>query len=75
MHRFVLVLRRNDSSHFDDRLLSLAIAKYKQVLMKLEDKLRSAEDVSAANGFARETNILTCGSLSLMKKLAKQHMK
>lgn len=57
MHRFVLVLRRNDSSHFDDRLLSLAIAKYKQVLMKLEDKLRSAEDVSAANGFARETNI------------------
>ncbi|EFH62599.1 hypothetical protein ARALYDRAFT_337930 [Arabidopsis lyrata subsp. lyrata] len=49
--------RRNDSSHFDDRLLSLAIAKYKQVLMKLEDKLRSAEDVSAANGFARETNI------------------
>ncbi|KAG7587652.1 hypothetical protein ISN44_As07g000320 [Arabidopsis suecica] len=25
--------------------------------MKLEDKLRSAEDVSAANGFARETNI------------------
>lgn len=25
------------------------IAKYKQVLMKLEDKLRSAEDVTKAN--------------------------
>ncbi|XP_010517194.1 PREDICTED: uncharacterized protein LOC104792689 [Camelina sativa] len=50
-----MVLRRIDSS-FDDRLLSPAIKKYKQeVLKKLEEKLRSAEDVSEAHGFARET--------------------
>ncbi|KFK23206.1 hypothetical protein AALP_AAs59823U000200 [Arabis alpina] len=48
MHRLVLVLDRKDYS-FDDPLLSSAIAKYKQVLKKLEDKLRSARDVSEAN--------------------------
>ncbi|CAA7053833.1 unnamed protein product [Microthlaspi erraticum] len=54
LHRLVYILRRRDII-FDDRLLSSAIAKYKQVLKKLEDKLRSAKDVSEANGFARET--------------------
>uniref|UniRef100_A0A1J3IME1 Uncharacterized protein n=1 Tax=Noccaea caerulescens TaxID=107243 RepID=A0A1J3IME1_NOCCA len=55
LHRLVLVLRRKDCS-FDDRLLSSAITKYKQqVLKKLEDKLRSAKHVSEANGFARDT--------------------
>ncbi|CAA7034885.1 unnamed protein product [Microthlaspi erraticum] len=53
LHRLVLVLRRKDCS-FDDQLLSSAIAKCKQELKSLEDKLRSAKDVSEANGFARE---------------------
>ncbi|CAA7031928.1 unnamed protein product [Microthlaspi erraticum] len=55
LHRLVSVLRRKDCS-FDDRLLSSAITKYKQqVLKKLEDKLRSAKHVSEGNGFARDT--------------------
>uniref|UniRef100_A0A1J3F3T8 Uncharacterized protein n=2 Tax=Noccaea caerulescens TaxID=107243 RepID=A0A1J3F3T8_NOCCA len=55
LHRLVLVLRRKDCS-FDDRLLSSAIAKHKQELKSLEDKLRFAKDVSEANGFlGRET--------------------
>ncbi|KAG7584632.1 hypothetical protein ISN45_Aa02g000330 [Arabidopsis thaliana x Arabidopsis arenosa] len=49
LHRLFLAVRNNSSSYFDDRL---AIAKYKQVLMKLDDKLRH---VSEANGFARKT--------------------
>ncbi|VVB03157.1 unnamed protein product [Arabis nemorensis] len=52
-HRLESILRKKDCS-FDDRLLSSAIAKYKQVLKKVEDKLRSAKHVSVANGFARE---------------------
>ncbi|XP_010491492.1 PREDICTED: uncharacterized protein LOC104769067 isoform X2 [Camelina sativa] len=55
LDRLVLLLRKNDCS-FDDRLLSSAVDKYKQqVLKKLEDKLASAKDVSELNGFARET--------------------
>lgn len=55
LHRLDKVVRRKDSS-FEDRLLSSAIEKYKQqVLKKLQDKLRSAKDVSEANGFAKET--------------------
>uniref|UniRef100_A0A1J3E7D5 Uncharacterized protein n=1 Tax=Noccaea caerulescens TaxID=107243 RepID=A0A1J3E7D5_NOCCA len=52
LHRLEKLVRRKGSS-FDDRLLSSAIVKYKQqVLKKLQGKL---EDVSEANGFARET--------------------
>ncbi|KAH0940259.1 hypothetical protein HID58_007720 [Brassica napus] len=54
LNRLVLVLRVKDCS-YDDRLLLSAIAKYKQELKNLEGKLRSAKDVSEANGFARET--------------------
>ncbi|XP_019099770.1 PREDICTED: uncharacterized protein LOC104784261, partial [Camelina sativa] len=55
LHRLDMVLRKKDCS-FDDKLLSSAIRKYKQeVLKKLEDSLSSAEDVSEAHGFARET--------------------
>ncbi|KAG7554682.1 hypothetical protein ISN44_As11g008990 [Arabidopsis suecica] len=55
LSRLVLRLRKKDC-YFDDRLLSSAIAKYKQqVLKKLEDKLKSAKDVSELNGFERET--------------------
>ncbi|CAE5962174.1 unnamed protein product [Arabidopsis arenosa] len=54
LHRLVLVLSRKDCS-FDDRVLSSAFAKYKQVLKNLEVKLSSTKDVSEANGFVRET--------------------
>ncbi|CAA7028953.1 unnamed protein product [Microthlaspi erraticum] len=53
LNELVDFIGSQDRSSFDDRLLSSAIKKYKQqVLKKLEDKLRSAKDV---NGFARET--------------------
>lgn len=54
MFRLVKVLRRKDWS-FDDRLLFSAIEKYKQVLRRLDDKLRSKKNVSEKNGFMRET--------------------
>ncbi|EOA26579.1 hypothetical protein CARUB_v10022638mg [Capsella rubella] len=67
LDRLDMVLRRKDSS-FDDRLLSSAIKNYKQdVLKKLEDKLRSAEDVSEAHGFVRET--LVSNIVDLWKSL------
>ncbi|CAH2043606.1 unnamed protein product [Thlaspi arvense] len=53
LQRLVMVLRRTDFC-FDDRLLLSAIEKYKRQLKSLEGKLRSARDVSEANGFARE---------------------
>lgn len=40
LHRLVKVITRKDWS-FDDRLLSSAIAKCKQVVKRVEDKLRS----------------------------------
>ncbi|VVB03747.1 unnamed protein product [Arabis nemorensis] len=50
LHRLDMVLRRKVSS-FEHRLVSSAIQKYKQdVLKKLEDKLRPANHVSKANG-------------------------
>ncbi|VVB03727.1 unnamed protein product [Arabis nemorensis] len=55
LHRLHMLLRRKVCS-FEDRLLSSAIQKCKQqVLKKLEDKLSPANHVSKANGFARET--------------------
>ncbi|KAG2301740.1 hypothetical protein Bca52824_030391 [Brassica carinata] len=54
MFRLVRVLRRKDWS-YDDRLLFSAIEKYKQVLKRLDDKLRSKKNVSKKNGFMRET--------------------
>lgn len=51
LHRLVMLLRRKNGS-FDDRLLLSAIAKYKQLLKNLENKLRSAKHVSGENGFA-----------------------
>lgn len=64
------VLLRRKYCFFDDRLLSNAIEKYKQQVLKMiEDKLKSAKDVSEANGLS--LTFWTCGSLSLTKKLAK----
>lgn len=54
MHRLVRILRRKGRS-YDDRLLFSAIEKYKQVLKRLDDKLRSKKNVSEKNGFMRET--------------------
>ncbi|CAA7053834.1 unnamed protein product [Microthlaspi erraticum] len=55
LHRLDKVVRERYWT-FDERLLSSAIVKYKQeVLKKLEEKLTSTKDVSEANGFVRET--------------------
>ncbi|VVA98002.1 unnamed protein product [Arabis nemorensis] len=56
LRRLVLTLGGKDCT-FDDRLLTSAIAKYKQVLKKLDDKLRRTAEkhVSDGNGFSRET--------------------
>ncbi|CAH8342613.1 unnamed protein product [Eruca vesicaria subsp. sativa] len=68
----VSVLRVKDNCSFHDRLLSSAIAKYKQELKNLEDKLRPAKDVSEANGFARET--IKSNIFQFWKSLFEAHM-
>ncbi|KAL0685129.1 hypothetical protein Bca4012_051977 [Brassica carinata] len=56
MFSLVRVLRRKDWSYDNhDRLLFSAIEKFKQVLKRLDDKLRSKKNDWEKNGFMRET--------------------